>query len=721
MTNGLLQKISSVLSDRLTLLGLILVVCTILAGGFVYLTEPLPLQVLRNSMFDQYQRWQPRTYQPQPVKIIDIDDESLAKLGQWPWPRTRIADLISRLQKAEVSAIGFDVIFAEPDRTSPKAMLKLWDLPLAAQNIIKSLPDHDTVMAEALGKGRAIVGFSMERSGPSSSMPSRPYGMVTVGESPLPFLHEFSRAVTSLPAFEANAAGNGALTFVSDADGVVRRLPLMLKLQDQAFPTLVSEVLRVAQGAGNYVVKTSHVEKTGIKGIAIGKLKIPTTPKGELWVHYTNPVAGRYIPAWKVFAGEVSAESLKGNIVLVGTSAQGLMDMRVNARGEIMPGVEAHAQALEQILGGTYLERPIWAGSIEVLVIVVGGLVLGVLTLMTGAISSAGLAVAMVVATGSGSWFAFSRHGLLLDPLTPGLCLLAIFILASVIHHLSSEHKQRWIKQAFSRYVSPNRVSHLVQHHDDLELGGHRRQCSFIFTDLAGFTTLMEKTDPGEAVAMLNAYLDGMIAIAFRHQGTLDRIVGDAVAIMFSAPVAQPDHQQRAFDCALEMHAFASKYATDLNIKGIAFGQTRMGIHSGEVIVGNFGGSTIFDYRALGDTVNTASRLEGVNKHLGTIVCVSETTLAGCSHAAVRPVGRLVLKGKTQPLMVYEPDQTALSPEAPEPEYVHAYSMLEENDPGALAAFEQLAASYPEDPLVTLHLGRLKAGQQGDLIVMAEK
>ncbi len=706
---------------RLDLVGMAVVAAAIVAGCVVYLSEPLPLQILRNAVFDQYQRWQPRTYRPQPVRIVDVDDESLARMGQWPWPRTRIAELVSRLRSAGVAAIGFDVIFAEPDRTSPRAVLKLWDLPPDAASSIEKLPDHDVVMAEALGQGRVVVGFSVERTGQGGALPSHPYGVVTAGESPLPFLHAFSSSVTSMPTFEARAAGNGALTFVPDADGVVRRVPLLLRLQGQVFPSLVSELLRVEQGVAHYVVRTSPVEKTGIVQLGIGKFKVPTTPKGEFWVHYTGPVAERYIPAWQVLSGKVAAESLKGGIVLVGASAQGLMDLRVNARGEIMPGVEAHAQALEQMLGGTYLERPAWADSIEMLVIVAGGLLLGLLTLALGAVSSAGLAAIMIAGTGWGAWIAFSRHGLLLDPLAPGLCLLAIFILASVIHHLASERKQRWIKQAFSRYVSPNLVTHLVEHPDDLELGGHRRQCSFIFTDLAGFTGLMEKIDPGEAVAMLNTYLDRMIAIAFRHEGTLDRIVGDAVAIMFSAPVAQPDHRQRAYDCALEMHAFASAYSAELGTRGVAFGQTRIGVHSGEVIVGNFGGSTIFDYRALGDTVNTAARLEGANKHLGTIVCVSQATLDGCAGAAVRPVGRLLLKGKTEALMVFEPVSTSVVPTAPETEYRHAYGLLKNQDSQVLAVFEQLAAAYPEDPLPALYLRRLRAGERGELIVMAEK
>jgi adenylate cyclase len=193
---------------------------------------------------------------------------------------------------------------------------------------------------------------------------------------------------------------------------------------------------------------------------------------------------------------------------------------------------------------------------------------------------------------------------------------------------------------------------------------------------------------------------------------------------MFSAPVVQPDHRLRAFTCALEMHAFATDYANDLNATGVVFGQTRIGIHSGEVIVGNFGGSTMFDYRALGDVVNTAARLESVNKHLGTLICVSEATLSGCPGAVVRPVGSLILKGKSESLMVYEPI-TASGDDGSVPArdiaYETAFGLLRQRNPDAGEAFEQLARQRPGDPLVWLHLERLRAGEEGDILIMEEK
>jgi len=697
----------------------------VLFGATVLLLDPPLMQTLRQAVFDQYQRAFPRVYQPVAVRVIDIDEESLEKIGQWPWPRTRIAELVQRLRQAQVAAVGFDVLFAEPDRTSPKAMLDVWSLAPATRREVARLPDHDAWLAKTLQSGDVVLGFAVERNGTGASLPEQRYRFVTVGESALPYAHPFSRVVPSLPQLSAAAAGNGALTFVPDNDGVVRKVPTVLRLGDTLVPSLVSEMLRVGQGAQNYLLRTSPQPGVGLTEVQIGQIRVPTTSAGEVWVHYTPKVAQRTIAAWKVLTGAVPASDLQGHLVLVGTSAQGLMDLRFSPLGGVMPGVEAHAQMLEQVLSDNYLRRPAWAQSIEALTIVFGGLALGLLALMTGALVSA---LSTLVAIGviiAGGWVAFVHYQLLLDPVTPALGIFTAFLLSSVVHHLSSERRQRFVREAFSRYVSPNLVTHIVEHPDELELGGRRQECSFVFTDLAGFTSLMEGTDPGAAVALLNAYLDEMIAIAFAHQGTLDRIVGDAVAIMFSAPVQQPDHRQRALDCAIAMQRFATRYAQNLNTQGVAFGQTRIGVHTGEVIVGNFGGSTIFDYRALGDPVNTASRLESVNKHLGTRTCVSEATLSGCTGVLSRPVGQLVLKGKSQPLKVYQPINDGLSvPDVPLQEdtaYAAAYALLTQDSQAAQEAFAQLAQVRPDDPLVRLHLHRLQSGQTGDLIVLAEK
>ncbi|MGI4848422.1 MAG: adenylate/guanylate cyclase domain-containing protein [Janthinobacterium lividum] len=276
-------------------------------------------------------------------------------------------------------------------------------------------------------------------------------------------------------------------------------------------------------------------------------------------------------------------------------------------------------------------------------------------------------------------------------------------------------------------------------------MGGRRQHCSFVFSDMVGFTTMMENSEATDVVSLLNGYLEKMIKIAFRHEGTLDRIVGDAVAIMFSAPREQADHPARALACALEMHRFASAYAQDLNRQGVAFGHTRIGVHCGEVVVGNFGGATIFDYRALGDPVNTASRLEGLNQTVGTLVCVSGAIHACCPDVPMRPVAKVVLKGKAAAVDVYEPlsaqpalprslqamdgtgealpvNQAQTSAEAQyQHDYQLAYTAMAGARSEALAAFENLHARRPADSLVAFHLARLQEGQNGELLVMTGK
>lgn len=722
-------------STALKRLGVFLPILSVGFGLALLIIDPLPMQTLRNNVFDQYQRWYPRPYADVPVRIVDIDEETLLRLGQWPWPRTRLAELVDRLTRAEVAAIAFDILLAEPDRTSPKAMAQIWQVTGAAQAALKRLPDHDQVLANSLYGASAILGFVLQRqeradltargtAGESAKgLAHTPFRYIRSGEEPGGQLQRFDSVISSRPEIEAHAQGNGALNFVADSDGIIRRVPLVLSLDGEPVPGLAAEALRVAQGERNYFLKATQ-NGHGMSEVRIGKFNLPTTSQGEVWVHYSRPVRNRYLPAWKLLAGDVPDDMLAGNIVFIGSSAQGLMDLRFSPLGAAMPGVEAHAQAIEQVLAGQILARPDWAKGAEVIAIILGGLAIAFLSIRAHAMTAAIVTAGFLSVVLAGGWYAFREHALLINTVTPALIFAMAFVLGSLIHHFISEREQRWIKAVFSRYVSPNRVEYLVQHPEAMSLGGKRQECSFVFTDLANFTGLMESIDPADAVSLLNAYLDEMVAIAFHHEGTLDRIVGDAVVIMFSAPVEQPDHRARALACALAMDHFAAGYARKLNAEGIAFGITRIGIHSGQVIVGNFGGSSMFDYRALGDPVNTASRLESANKHIGTNICISAATLAGCPGALVRPVGHLGLKGKTEAIEVFEPLVAEREVNyAPQTAYLEAYTQLSVAGGEALARqlFAELAEHYPRDPLVNLYHRRLQRGDFGNLIMMSEK
>lgn len=283
----------------------------------------------------------------------------------------------------------------------------------------------------------------------------------------------------------------------------------------------------------------------------------------------------------------------------------------------------------------------------------------------------------------------------------------------------NERQQKQFIRQAFSRYISPDVVDQLVDDPKRLSLGGERQDITCVFTDLAGFTALMETTEPSEALPVLNAYFDGMCAIVRDHGGTIDKIVGDALHVFFGAPLAMPDHPEKAVKCAIDMDAFARKFEKSEEALSVAFGRTRIGVHSGLAVVGNFGGETFFDYTAHGDTVNTAARMESVNAYLGTGICISGDTASRCESVLFRPVGSLVLKGKTHPVEAFEP-VSELNSSCYEA-YMETYDLIRRSSPEATRQLKGLRKKFPNDPLIRFHSERLAKGKTGTMIKFSGK
>jgi adenylate cyclase len=317
--------------------------------------------------------------------------------------------------------------------------------------------------------------------------------------------------------------------------------------------------------------------------------------------------------------------------------------------------------------------------------------------------------------------FLFMKFDMLLPIILPLSGVLFAFFFCTVALEYQARQQRQFIRDAFSQYISKGIVDHLLANPEQLVLGGEVREVTYLFTDLAGFTALTEKTEPTVLVAVLNEYLDGMCTILFRHNGMLDKIVGDAVVAFFNAPVDQVGHGALAVDCALEMDEFAEKFRKQKNAEGIDLGITRIGVHSGPAIVGNFGGAQIVDYTSQGDTVNTAARLESVNKHLGTRLCVSEASKAFCSDVTFRPVGGLVLKGKVDAIEAFEPISENSFNEKWFTDYRAAFDLLSSDEIAAKEAFQAFCDDYPNDPLAKFHLRRLGTGEKGSKIIMDAK
>lgn len=686
----------------------------------VQLSAPGFIVKIRNTSYDWFQRLQPRVYQDAPVKILAIDDQSLEKIGQFPWPRTKVAELVDKLQALGAKVIVFDMLFSEQDRTSPKELAKLFLQNPELSRQLASLPDNDAALIAAMNKANVVTGFMFKPDEYISQLPAVKGHILVQGS--LPILKCFSNTLNNLPAIEAAGKGNGTFSYVADEDGVVRTVPLFMCLQDRLYPSVSAEAVRLFKQQNHYTIETEKSDNnSNIEQILIGDIPVTSNAEGYIWLHYTPSLPERYIPAWKLLDNKVETNDIKDKIVFVGVTAGALLDMRFNPFGYLIPGVEVHAQLTEQLLQSSYLTNPYWEDALVIALLI---LIWAAFYILNNKVS--GMTLTLICFIGiifviTGAWILFVNAHLLIDPIFLALSIISLFMAFFIQKQFKTENEKRWLRNAFGRYVSPNRVKHLIDNPDTLVLGGEYRECTFVMTDLAGFTTLMEKYPPHECVLMLNSYLEGMINIAFKYQGTLDRIVGDAVAVIFSAPIPQPDHCQLAVQCALEMDAYAMQFVSEKDNQGIKFGITRIGVCTGNVLIGNFGGKTMFDYRALGDPINTAARLESVNKQLGTRICVAESTLSQCRNLMARPIGSLILKGKQEKIKTFELLPEAQFNSALTSDYMAAYQKMDAEDPGALEAFAALLERYPDDPLSHYHYKRLQQHETGSTITMSSK
>ena len=511
--------------------------------------------------FDLYQRIAPREHGDVPIKIVDIDEDSLNKYGQWPWSRSLDAQLVDKLRDAGAAVVAFDIVFAEPDRTSPKLLLTQLttqrDVDPETTRLLGNLPDPDESLAAAMKSLPTIAGFILVQHS-DSPPPAQKAGYAFAGDNPLQFVDTFPAAIDDLAPFQAAALGNGFLNEHVDWDQIVRRVPLIMKFGNKPVFSLVAEILRVVTGAHTYIARAagangekSFGENTGLTTLRIGPLTIPTDSAGRVWVYYAKPNRDRLISAAKILSGDFDPERIKDHIVLIGTSAAGVVnDLQATPLGAGVPGVEIHAQLLEQILGGVYLTRPDWGKGAEILFVLLAGGMLILVLPRIGALASALLGIAAIVVALAISWFAFKDAHLLLDPIYPTVVLVMIYFISSILGYLRTEVRQHEIRSAFSRYMSPHYVAELARNPEKLQLGGEYKKLTVMFCDIRGFTAMSEGLDARELTHLMNSFTSPMSEIITDEKGTIDKYIGDCIMAFWNAPLDDPDHAKNAVRAA---------------------------------------------------------------------------------------------------------------------------------------------------------------------------
>ncbi len=631
---------------------------------FVRVNDPVPVQIVRNLTFDYFQQLKPRAMETFPIAILDVDDPSLTEIGQWPWPRSIFAELVTKAKDAGAVALAFDIIFSEPDRLSPSRLaMTLQGLNKEMRSALSDLPDNDALLARAMSSANVIVGqTSVRRAEVSADDVRAPPAQVPhaiVGGDPLPFINRFPELVENLPELETAARGRGLFTVRPDPDGVYRRIPVVMSVAGQLRLGLGPEMLRVASGGSPFALR---VNEAGIDGVVLAGQLVRTAADGTVRPYLNASNADRFISAADLLNDRVPKGRIAGHLLFVGTTAIGLEDYRATPLGEQMAGVEIHAQVLENILGNTLLWRPNYAIAVELMSAVMLCLVIIVLTPIMNALILIISSLLFLSAYGLISWSVFVNQKMLIDPTFPIISALLTIMFMSAANYLREEQRRRQIRNAFGQYVSKDLVDELSDAPEGMKLGGETRDLTLLFSDVRGFTSIAEsyRDDPGALTRLMNRFLTLLSNPILDSNGTIDKFMGDAVMAFWNAPVNHPDHMYAACQSALSM----VRDVDTLNEEREAVAKTEgrpflpinvgIGINTGTCTVGNMGSDARFDYTAMGDPVNLASRLEGQSRYYGAPIIVGSSTHKGTQNDfAFLELDLIRVKGKQNPERIF--------------------------------------------------------------------
>ena len=640
--------------------GLARAICVLLLFALVplRLADPRPLQELRTRTFDFFQVLRPRPQEIRPVVIVDIDEASLKAIGQWPWPRTTIADLVTQITQLGAVAIGFDIIFPEPDRMSPAiAERSFRGIDAETRAKLDSLPSNDEALAEAIRHSRVVIGQAGAAAPElkTAADAALQTGFAVRGPDPRQYLVTFAGLLRNVPVIEQAAAGRGLFSIDPESDGIIRRVPVIMTAQGNLVPSLSMEMLRVVTGSSAILVR---VDQAGVQSVAVPGLEVPTDRNGQFWVHFNHHDPERYVSAKDVLQGNVPPERLAGKLVLIGTSAIGLLDLKTTPLDAAIPGVEVHAQILESVLSKSSLVNPNYAIGAELALAVLFGLAIIVAAPMLPASIVIVLGGCLIAGLIGLPLYLFVEHNLLIDFTYPLISSWLIYLVLTFVNYFREQKQRRQIRSAFGYYLSPHMVEQLARSPEKLVLGGEERRMTILFSDVRGFTTISEhyKDDPQGLTRLMNRFLTPLTNAIIERKGTIDKYIGDAIMAFWNAPVDDEQQEANACEAALEMLLRAETLNGELKREAESNGGVYMplrigiGLNTGPCVVGNMGSDFRFNYSVLGDTVNLASRLEGRTKDYRIPVVIGSRTAEGAKRKfAVMEIDLIMVKGKKQP------------------------------------------------------------------------
>ena len=584
------------------------------------------------------------------IVIVDIDEKSLKSLGQWPWSRNKFARVLQNLTKNGVGIIGLDIVFAEEDNSSPKKVFE--KLGLKGKNVA----DYDEILAKTFASSPLIAGymFDFKEDIKRGIIPNIPVVIVQKGYKTKEFLPEAKGIVTNIPILQKSAYSSGFFNTFPDSDGIVRSVPLLVKYKDGIYPSLSLEILRAVYGADKVIVDYNDV---GISSISLGEKEIQTDRFARLRVNYYGiSKLFRYISAVDIYNENFKKEDIEGKIVLVGTSAGGLLDLRATPLESTYAGVEIHATAIENILNSEYILNPEWIEIVDLFDITFLSLLITLLLIRFGAVKSFFSLLVILFSFLYAGYFFYIYEHITLDIIYPLLSLIVLYILLTSLHYFFETKQKELIKNKFAKKVSKAVAESLIRQGDKEILEAKEQDITIFFSDIRGFTSISEEiANPKKLIEFLNIYMTPMTEIITENRGTVDKFIGDAIMAYWNAPLRVENHADKAVCSAIEQ--IKSLENVNMKLKDLGYPKIDIGcgINSGLAVVGEMGSEGRSDYTVIGDSVNLASRLEGLCKVYGAKIIISEFTkemLTG--EYEIRELDTVRVKGKNKPVGIYE-------------------------------------------------------------------
>ncbi|HIP13373.1 MAG TPA: adenylate/guanylate cyclase domain-containing protein [Arcobacter sp.] len=570
------------------------------------------------------------------IIIIDIDEKSLKQGGQWPWGRDKVAQVLENLTNANIGAIGLDIVFAENDRSSPHKVFKDYN------KSTKNIPNYDNIFAKAVASTPTILGYQFELENKEFIQKDDPYIPAIIIEKNKPekieYIFEAKGVILNIPEIQNNSYSSGFINNIPDESGMVRTVPLLIRYNEQMYPSLALELIRASLGVQKIFINYSLL---GVENISLGDFVIPTDIYGRLTINYRGgKKTFKYLSIIDILNNNFNPKDIEGKIALVGTSATGLLDLRAIPFDATFPGVEVHANAIDNIITQDFLSKPEEMASMDLLLIVIVTFLTVMLVTYSPFWLNPFVMIIMGIAVYIITYISLFHYGLIFNIFLPLLAVLLSILITTFMDYIFEIKKEQLIKKKFASKVSENVMEEILNNSDSHKFHAMQREITVFFSDVRGFTNISEAAPNAKIlIEFMNDYMDPMSDILMKNQGTIDKYIGDAIMAYWNAPVVLEEHATFAVNSALEQiyalellneniknnnkYLEINKMCKQNNTEPIRIG---IGINTGIATVGEMGSSKRSDYTVIGDAVNIASRVESLCKYYDSKINITNFT-----------------------------------------------------------------------------------------------